>query len=150
MINLINNRQYLLFITLPFITLPFISLLFITLFSCTWLALVQAEVVIRRDPFANLAVNDCRRLLITQENDLKKWQLLGIIGQKEHWVGWVLTEQGEWLVLKANLALLNKGWQVLTISSTSVELISRSAQDHGCQTSSRLYLIEDTMRKEAH
>lgn len=132
MINVINSRQY---------------LLFIMLLSCAWVALTQAETVIERDPFANLTVNDCRHLLSTQENDLKKWQLLGIIGQKGDWVGWVLTEQGDWLMLKTKSALLNKGLQVLTINPTSVELISLSAQESGCQTSSKLYLTMPLEKK---
>ncbi|MEE3652432.1 MULTISPECIES: HofP DNA utilization family protein [unclassified Brenneria] len=60
-----------------------------------------------RDPFRPVSAQRC-----SQRYSLQKWQLKGVMGSGEKWVGWLTQSEGEWLKLTRGEAIPPGNWRV--------------------------------------
>ncbi|WP_247595581.1 HofP DNA utilization family protein [Brenneria roseae] len=72
---------------------------------------------IRRDPFHPLPIAAC-----SQINAAQQWQMKGVIGTGEHWVGWLAQSDDQWIKLKRGEVIPPGSWQVSQLDKSGMQL----------------------------
>ncbi|RLM25140.1 hypothetical protein BIY29_07695 [Brenneria alni] len=93
----------------------YVVLFFIVLFSIV--AGVAANV--SRDPFHPVSAERCTRV-----DDMQQWQLKGVIGSGERWVGWLAQSESQWQRVKEGEAIPPGSWQVSRLDKSGMRLTS--------------------------
>lgn len=81
-------------------------------------AIGQPNLEIRRDPFRPVAVSPCEN---NAHHLLKGWVLLGVVGVKGAYRGWVSGRDGQWLRLATD-EYVQAGWRVERIDLKQLDL----------------------------
>nr|WP_113867469.1 HofP DNA utilization family protein [Brenneria salicis]NMN90278.1 pilus assembly protein HofP [Brenneria salicis ATCC 15712 = DSM 30166]RBP61202.1 pilus assembly protein HofP [Brenneria salicis ATCC 15712 = DSM 30166]RLM30225.1 hypothetical protein BHG07_11715 [Brenneria salicis ATCC 15712 = DSM 30166] len=90
------------------------------LVSAAWFAFAAAQgnaADIPRDPFHPSSFVVCSPLNVTRQ-----WQLKGVIGAGNHWVGWLAQSDAPWLKLKQGAVIPPGRWQVSQLDSAEMQL----------------------------
>lgn len=88
---------------------------------------VQAEnTAVRSDPFQPLVTTRC--LLSTA---LPPWQLKGVIGSGERWIGWLAQPEAGWIRLAIGETIPPGNWVISQLDKSGAKLVP-TVRDTGC------------------
>lgn len=88
---------------------------------------VQAEKPATRiDPFQPLVITRC-----LPSATLPLWQLKGVIGSGEHWIGWLTQPETGWLRLVSGETIPPGNWVVSQLDKSGAKLVP-TLRDAGC------------------
>lgn len=106
-------------------------LLLLLLQSASGSAINSHELPIR-DPFSLPILSHCDIDQHPSAALLKKWQLIGTIGQKDHWQSWIITDKQQWLAVKKGDQPPNLDLTVSLISQHFMEFQAKIADSADC------------------
>ncbi|MBA0168688.1 HofP DNA utilization family protein [Pectobacterium sp. CFBP8739] len=88
---------------------------------------VQAEnTEVRSDPFQPLVTTRCQPAAARPS-----WQLKGVIGSGERWVGWLAQPEAAWIRLASGETIPPGNWVVSQLDKSGAKLVP-TLRDAGC------------------